>query len=259
MLRTLRVSFLVPAALIGASILPLAGCDKGGTGTGNPTPGNGGANKGAVGIIDYDRVFQDVGWKGELERSLSVTQQDYKVALESFIRDVQHAVSDKKKEIAVKGKLKPAEIAQLEKNEKLDQLPLNSDQKQELYTTLQNANYYVNQGNAYATGMLRQRRDQLISKYKEALNPAIRRVADANGITVVLIPLENVAYYNNTTNSADISAKVVDEFQKSPPPHSVPDAQKLVFPKFESISAPPAPTTAPAALPTTQPITPGRG
>jgi len=258
MLRTLRVSFLVPAALVGAAILPLSGCDKanGGGGGGNSTAG---ANKSAVGIIDYDRVFQDVGWKGELERSLSVTQQEYKVALDSFMRDIERAVADKKKEIAVNGKLNAAQTDQLNKNEKLDQLKLTPELQQQLFATLQNRANYINQANQYATAMLRQRRDQLVGTYKQALNPVIRRVADANGVTVVLIPLENVAYYNG--NSADITSKVVDECQKSPPPHNVPEPQKLSFPKVESIAAPPAPTTAPAVMPTTLPatVTPGRG
>ena len=171
MLRTLRVSFLVPAALLGAAMLPLAGCDKanGGGGSGGTGASTAGAGKGSVGIIDYDRVFQDIGWKGELERSLSVTQQDYKVALEAFVRDVERAVADKKKEIAAKGKLNAAQVAQLEKNDKLDQLPLTSDLQQQLFATLQNRANFINQANQYATGMLRQRRDQLIGVYKQAL------------------------------------------------------------------------------------------
>jgi len=258
MFKALRVSFLVPAAFVGAAMLPLAGCDKA-NGTGSTNTSAAGTNKGTVGIIDYDRVFSEVGWKGELERSLTVTQQDYKVALDSFVRDIERAVADKKKEIATKGKLNAAQTAQLEKGEKLDQLPLTSDLQQQLFATLQNRANYLNQANQYATAMLRQRRDQLIGKYKEALNPAIRRVADANGVTVVLIPLENVAYYK--ADPADISTKVIDDIQKSPPPHAVPDAQKLTFPKVESIAAPPAPTTAPAVLPTSQPaaVTPARG
>ena len=259
LIRTLRVSFLVPAALVCAAMLPLAGCDKA-NGGGGTSSSSAGAGKGTVGTIDYDRVFQEVGWKGELERSLSTTQQDYKVVFDSFARDIDRAVADKKKEIADKGKLNAAQRAQLDKNEKLDQLPLTSDLQQQLFVTLQNRTNYLNQANQYATGMFRQRQELLIGKYKEALSPAIRRVADANGVTVVLIPLGNVAYYK--ADVVDISTKVIDDIQKTPPPHAVPDAPKLVFPwKFESITAPPAPTTAPAVLPTTQPasVTPGRG
>jgi Skp family chaperone for outer membrane proteins len=254
MLKALRASFLIPVAIAGAVVLPLAGCDKK-DGTSNPTSAS---NKQTVGIIDYDRVFTDVGWKGELDRSLQVTQQDYKIAFDAFVHDIDRAVSEKKKEIAVKARLTPAQTAQLERNEKLDELKLTPELQQQLFATLQNRSNYLNQANGYATNMLRQRRDQLIGIYKQALNPIIRRVSDANGMTVVLIPLDNIAYYSGT---ADISSKVVDEFQKSPPPHNVPDAPKLSFPKVESISAPPAPTTAPAApaLPATQPVSPTRG
>jgi len=264
MLKALRVSILLPAAITGATMLPLAGCDKGtGSGTGG-TGGSGGsastgAGKGTVGIVDYDRVFQDVGWKGELERSLSVTAQDYKLALEAFVHEVQRAVADKKKEIAANNKVKltPAQMGQLERNEKLDQLPLTPELQQQLFNTLQNANNYVTQANNYASNMLRQRRDQLVTIYRQALSQPIRRVSEANGVTMVLIPLENVAYYHK---DVDLSAKVVDDVQKTQPVHTVPEAQKLQFPKVESITAPPAPTTLPAALPsaptTTQPATP---
>ena len=242
-------------------MLPLAGCDKtNGTNPGAGSPTNtSGASKGSVGIIDYDRVFQEVGWKGELERSLSTTTQDYKVVFDSFAHDVERTVADKKKEIADKAKLNAAQRSQLDKNEKLDQLPLTSDLQQQLGTILQNRANYLNQANQYATGLLRQRQELLIGKYREALSPAIRRVADANGVTVVLIPLGNIAYYK--ADVVDISTKVIDDIQKTPPPHAVPDAPKLTFPwKFESITAPPAPTTAPAVLPATQPVmTPARG
>jgi hypothetical protein len=254
MLKALRASFLIPVAIAGAAVLPLVGCDKK-DGTANPTSGS---NKPTVGIIDYDRVFTDVGWKGELDRSLQVTQQDYKIAFDAFVHDVDRAVSEKKKEIAAKGKLTAAQAAQLDRNERLDELKLSPDLQQQLFTTLQNRNNYINQANGYASSMLRERRDQLVGIYKQALNPIIRRVSEANGMNVVFIPLENIAYYSA---SSDISSKVVDEFQKSPPPHNVPDARKLSFPKVESISAPPAPTTAPAApaLPATQPASTIRG
>ena len=260
MLRTLRVSFLVPAALVGAAILPLAGCDKGGGPGGTPAtgaPAGGQAKAGGVGLVDYDRVFDSVQWKAELNRSLNATKETYRVALESFLRDVDNAVKDKKAQIARNTpRLTAQQIDDLNKNKDLDKLPLSADQKQELFATLQNANYYVNQGNQYASTMFQRRQQELVTTYKQSLNPIIRRVAKANGITMVVTPVENVVYWDG---DVDLTEKVVDEVQKSPPAHPVSDAQKLTFPKFESITAPPAPTTGPAALPTSQPVTPGRG
>jgi Skp family chaperone for outer membrane proteins len=257
MLKTLRVSFLVPA-LVGAAMLPLAGCDKGGTGTGTgtATPAGGQAKAGGVGLVDFDRVFDSVQWKAELNRSLNATKETYRVALESFLRDVDNAVKDKKAQIARTARLTAPQIDDLNKNKDLDKLPLTSDQKQELFATLQNANYYVNQGNQYASGMFQRRQQELVTSYKQSLNPIIRRVAEANGMTMVVTPVDNVVYWKS---DVDLTEKVVDEVQKSPPPHPVGEAQKLTFPKFESITAPPTPTTAPAALPTSQPVTPGRG
>jgi len=258
MLNTLRVSFLVPAAaaLIGAAILPLAGCDKGNT-PGGTTPASGQAKAGGVGVVDYDRVFDSVQWKAELNRSLNATKEIYKVQLESFLRDVDNAVKDKKAQIARSARLTPQQIDDLNKNKDLDKLTtLSADQKQELFATLQNANYYVNQGNQYATAMFQRRQQELVTSYKQSLNPIIRRVAEANGMTMVVTPVDNVVYWKT---DVDLTEKVVDEVQKSPPPHPVGEAQKLTFPKFESITAPPAPTTAPAALPTSQPVAPSRG
>src|SRR5689334_11354228 len=168
MLKALRVSLLIPAAVAGAAILPLTGCDKTAGPGGRGSSSSAAANKPTVGVIDSDRVFTDVGWKGELARRLQVTQQDYTMALQAFVRDVDKAVADKKKEIAQKGRLNATQAGALERNEKLDQISaaLTPELRQELYNTIQNRNYYVNQGTQYAGGMLRNRQAQLIGIYK---------------------------------------------------------------------------------------------
>ena len=82
---------------------------------------------------------------------------------------------------------------------------------------------------------MQSQRTRLIVSYREKIRPVARRVAIGKGLSVVLIPSDNILY---SDSGVDITNDVIDELLKSG------DAKALPAP---APTAPPATATNPAA------------
>jgi hypothetical protein len=61
--------------------------------------------------------------------------------------------------------------------------------------------------------------------YTDAAKPAVRRAAEAKGVSVVF--LSGAVFHSDA--SVDITDKVIDELQKSPPQRNFPQTPKIGF------------------------------
>lgn len=227
----------LPAALLfGAFALP--GCDKDKK-DGALTPGTV-----AVGIVDYERVFTDIGWKATIQKDLDATKQNYKIAFDSFSNELSNAVKDKRSQIATAAKLTPKQIedfANMKEAGDLEKLNLTQAQKAEFVQAVNNANALQGQANQDAVNLLRYREQQLGQIHVDALKAPLRKVAESNGISVVLAS-GSVQYFST---GVDITNKVVDDLRAAAPVINIPAAQKLEYKKVR--------LDAPASGPSTQP------
>lgn len=253
--RPRRVALLLLAALVGGIALTTVGCDKK-TAADNSAKAPAAApagGAGSVAVINLDQVGRSVGWQGELEKSLQGTQDELKRQLDSYLRnDLQSAVEAKYRQVAAAARLTPAQADDLSKGKDWDKLNLTKEQREDLLRVSGNARQIVNDANQAANRIMQGRQLQLVNTYRDALRPIVRRVAQNNGVSVVLThPVDQVFYFDP---AVDLTDKVVDEVQKQNPARTFPDAPKLDLPRVDLTAAPTAaPTTAPASNSATRP------
>lgn len=211
-----------------------------------------------VAVVDYDRVFKAMGWTTEIEKDLQSATDAVRGQLQEFSKEVGQAVNARKRAIAAEAGLDERQAADLTAGRDVERLPLTPAQRADLASTLQNASLVFQRGQALANQAVEQRRTQVFSTYRDSLKPAVRRVARANGASVVITAVDSVVYYDP---DVDLTNKLIDELQAAPPPHSLPDVPKLQLPHFPAAGAgaagaagvdrpePPAPATRPATQP----------
>jgi Skp family chaperone for outer membrane proteins len=235
-----------------AAGLAAGGCDKNGGKDAKATPTATAAPAGAVGVVDYDRVFQDLGWRDEVTKSLQGTETTLRMTLDSYGRDIARALDERRVAIARAANLNPRQVDDLHNNRDLDKLPLSPQQKEELFRSLSIAQQYGQNAQANAQRIMNDRQRQVSAKYRDSVKPAVRRVAETNGMSVMITASDAVVFYSSTV---DMTNKVVDDLRAARPPHDLPDAPKLdpLLPRVQlnAPPAPPPPTTGPAAA--TQP------
>ena len=242
--RTRSLALALVLAAFPAFTL-VAGCNKGDKPADAPKPVTGGV----VGVVDYSKIFQGVGWSGKIEAALKVAQDDFTREFNGFRDELQRAVEAKKSQLAKDARINdPTLLAQLKEGKNLDKLPFTKDQLNELYGTMNNAGGYLQQAQQVANEYFQGRRNQIISAYRDALKPVVRRVGDAAGAQVVLELNPGIIF---VTPSNDLTDKVIDEVQKSNVTASYPvETPKINF-KNVDVSTPPPAATQPTA--TTKP------
>jgi Skp family chaperone for outer membrane proteins len=238
----------LPAMALAGVIALAAGCDKAGNKTATP-PANGSAT---VGVVDYDRVFKEMNWLNEIDKDLQATGAELKNAAQPWEDQITAAVNAEKAKIAAAAHLNDRQIDDLKNNRDLDKLPLSADQRIELNQSLYNANGYAQRVQAGANEIIQQRKLQVVNVYRDSLKPSVRRVAENNGLLMIVTPVDSVVYYSPTV---DMTNKVIDDLRQAPPPHNLPEPPKLPQPKGPiQLTVPP--TTAPV-VPAVGPTTRG--
>jgi Skp family chaperone for outer membrane proteins len=229
----------IPAALLFGVLSTSLGCDKGDKD--KPVAAAGAA----VGVVDYDRVFADIGWKATIQKDLEATKQNYKFRFDSFTNELNNALKDKRAQIAAAARMTPKDaedFAKVKDVKELDKFKLSQAQKDEFVQAVANANAYAQRAGQVADQMLRQREQQLGQAHLDALKAPVRRVAENSGASVVM-PSSSVSYF---ATGVDLTNKVVDDLRSAAPTINVPPAQPLDLPKVQ-IGVPP--TTGPATQP----------
>jgi Skp family chaperone for outer membrane proteins len=243
-----------PAVALVAAALALAvagGCDKKDKDAAvkDAKPAAGTA-QGGVAVVDFDRVFKELGWSDEITQKMQGTETSNKMVLETFGRELGQLVNEKKYQIATEAKLTDKQRDDFFNGRDLDKLPLTQAQKEDLGRAANYANAYHQRAQQRGLQILQDRQAQLFRVYKDSTQPAVRRVADNASMTVVVTPASAV-YFNPTV---DLTNKVIEDLRAAPPPHNTPDPPKLQVEQVQ-LNSPPPPTTGPAvpAVPTTGP------
>lgn len=232
--------------LLGLALCTFPGCDKnagGGGGAGGSTAKTGSAGGGGVAIVDLDKCFRQVGWTDQVSANITGVQQNLQMRLDSFAREIESALKDQRDSIAKAARLSTAQAEELRTNRDLDKLPLTKEQRDEWIRSQNNAAQYAQQAQQQANQLLQQRRQQVFNTYTESVKPIVRRVAAANGYTVVLTP-PSAFWYDG---AVDITDKVTDEVQKDKPAHTLPEPPTFNLPHVTSLST--GPTTGPTTMP----------
>lgn len=240
----------VVAAALASGVGLFGGCDKGG-GKPPPPPAAGAAT---VGVVDYDRVFKDMQWINEIDKDLTGTKSELQTALNAFGEELTKAVNLEKAKIAKAGGLTDTEITNLNANKDLDKLKLSPELKYQLSQTLGNAygqGGLAQQAQAKANQIFEERKAKLFGTYRDSLKPSVRRVAENNGLLMVVTQVDSVVYASPTV---DMTNKVIDDLRQSPPPHTLPEPEKFPMPKgpIQLTNLPTTGPTTPTVGPTTR-------
>ncbi len=224
--------------VLGLCMLDLAGCNK-------ETATAGAPKAGTIGIVDLDEVSKAVGWTSEVKSDQDAAVQDVKSQWQVFASSAQNALAAKRKAIGEAAHLSPEQLVIFNANqlnaEDFQKLPLSKEQKEDFLRSNAEVAQAIKVATQQADQALQQHNAQVIQSLREAMTPAVRRVAVAAGVTTVL-PSNIVFYYDPSVN---LSNQVVDDLHKAMPPHAFPPMQKMNYPDFHFTTAAPAAVSAP--------------
>jgi Skp family chaperone for outer membrane proteins len=170
-----------------------------------------------VGVVDLDRVGKAMGWQDEMQRNLQATDAELKRVIESRLHALQDTFEQKRKEIATVDKLTAAQITDLnnaKQKSDLEKLGLTPPQIDELVQASSAVQMEATSANNAYQQHMQQRAAAIQKAYRDAVGPVVRRVAVANGRTVVFTPIDGLIYSDPAN---DLTDRVIDDLQKSPP------------------------------------------
>lgn len=250
--RTLAV-----AAALGLSLAAVGGCDKGGNSAATQPsgPSASGERHTVVGVVDINKIITTNNWAVELNNDQQVALAELKRQAESYMNQLNAQMSDLKARVGRAAKLTPAQVDDLNRNQNLDALPLTAAQKQELGVAIYAYQQAARGVEQQAQSLLNARQQQITAGWVNAMQPVIRRVAEAKKVNVVFRKVPNnidiVVWHDD---SVEITNPVIDELAKGSvqrPPN--PPLPKLELQPVNLTELPKAPTTAPAVPAATAP------
>jgi Skp family chaperone for outer membrane proteins len=219
------------AAACGLSLAVAAGCDKGKTDAnaapaGAPAPG--GPAKG-VGVVDPQRMITTLGWGAEMTKQRESVASDIGRELDVFQKALTKAVEEQRSKISTAARLNPDQADKLAKGVELDKLPITKEQRDE-YVIVVNRSLQANQEAVQAANnQINKWAQEVQQMYTESAKPAVRRAAQASGTQVVL--LAGTVFHYDT--AVDLTDKVIDEMQKSPPQRNFPPTPRMNYPQVQ--------------------------
>ena len=237
---------LAIVAALGLSLAVAAGCDKGKPDAAAPAAATvvpGQAHN--VGVVDLQRMIATLGWGSEMAKQREAVAGDIGRELKSFQDALAKAVEDQRKKTIAAGKLNADQSEKLAKGVDLDKLPLTKELLTE-YVTVVNRSLQANQEAVQvANNAINKWAQEVQQMYTESAKPAVRRASQASNVQVVL-PAATVFHYDATV---DVTDKVIDEMQKSPPPRNFPATPRMNYPQVQlsDLTKPATQPLAPAA------------
>lgn len=191
-------------------------------------------------MVDLERVFEAMGWTDEIRKNLQDSQAQVTTQLDPIIRPARENYEQKRDAVSKAAKLTPAQIEQF-KNAKqitdLEKLGLTKAQIDDLTTALSNFAGVASQAQARMSQVMQSQQQAVVRAYQKAIEPAVRRIAAANGRSMIVTPSSNLIYVEP---GSDLTDKVIDDLQHTTP-------LKVVLPPTPRIdlSAMTLPTTRP--------------
>lgn len=211
------------SVFLGVLVLAVVGCDRGPQAQQQqPAPQTvSTAQTGRLGLLDLDKVAQKMEWFEQLQRQVMVVEQELRVnydglrhQMDTMLRDEQRQMGDK--------------LTQ-EQQDRLGAMRLVAERK------LQDAQAQMQAETARA-------RQQVVMKYRELIRPVAIRVAQKQGVGLIMLPSEGI-FWND--EAVDLTDQVVEELKLT--------GVKLDLNISETPTTAPAPTPAPAPATTPAP------
>jgi Skp family chaperone for outer membrane proteins len=193
-------------AVLALAFVPAA-CDKDVAGSGGDIP---------VGVVNVDKVAEDLGW-----------QREMKANFESVEKQLSNAWQDKKNQY-------DAEVnAQAKRYGLPPGAKLTPQQDQELGQMIQMRQQVLGQLQQAAQQRMGAYRGEWIKQYRDALDPAIRAVANEKRVRIILMKNDGMMFVDTTTDLTDAvtaAAKAKPPILSAVPIPQLPPVQELPAP-----------------------------
>lgn len=191
---------------------------------------------GPVGVIDYNKVLKDLGWESKLNDNVKSYNDQLTKEYNGYEAHYSQQIGDMKTALQALG-------------DKLTQ-----QQQQEFVQTVNATRQTLTALRQRGSEELAQYRNEWLRRYKEALAPTVKQIAEQRHLGAVLASTELVVYLDP---GADLSNAVVEAAKKQPPAFSdvlmpsLPQAPPNVGPNMLA-------ATQPSSQPATQPAAPAQ-
>ncbi len=224
---TRKLTAAIFAALFAGSIA-LSGCkEEGGGGGGKSADG---AER--VGVVNLDQVAIDLGWKAKIETNAKTQVEQLQKELVQVAATYRQQLADKKKSFA------PG-----------DKDPLTAEQQQTLIQMINNYNQIIQALDQQAGKSFQEYSQVSMGRYRDALMPIVRQVAQEKHVGVVLTPMAGNPVYVDP--AVDITNAVVDAARKNEP--------KITEVPMAHLNLTNVPADLPSTLPTPSATQPSAG
>jgi len=175
---------IIGISLVAVILLATQGCD-------HSTNISGSARIGNVAVVDLDRVAKALGRDEVMQARMKEHAEQMQKQLQGLQKNLTTQIKSEQEKLG--------SDATDEDKVKVNSLVRDADQR------LKQAVSVAQQSSA-------QVRVDLISKFREDVQPAARRAASKRGLTVIMVKQANLLYYDPVT---DITDAVIDELQAS--------------------------------------------
>jgi Skp family chaperone for outer membrane proteins len=230
------IGVLFLGIVIGSSMFGANGCKQEKSAQAAPEKSEAGSGSAAaIGVVDVNKVVNDLGWANELNSNLTNLQNQLTTELRNVTATYESQLQQKKKELGLKETDSLQDIGK----------KITPQQQQELVVMFNTGRQLLVQLQQAAGQQFENYRQQWFQQWREALNPIVKQVAQDKKLTVVFSTPGPILY---TDPAADVTAAVIDAAKMHPPTFKPVQLPQIKVP----LSIDPA---AAATQPTTQPVT----
>jgi len=243
------------AAVCGVALsIAVIGCDKKPDSTANPSnnpnsnpPPAGGAH--AIGVLDPGVMMTAMGWVSQKQSQADSFKNEIDRQVKVFGASLEKVVTDERTKMRDAAHLSTEQMDRLARGD-LEKLPLSKEQRDEYVLVISRVNQLNQQLNQNLQVLGQRWQQEVDQMFTELARPAVRRAGQAQGVQVVLLSQQ---VFVQVEPSIDITNKVVDELQKSPPQPHFPTAPDLKLPNVTLGEMSSAATQPTIPNPTTKP------
>jgi Skp family chaperone for outer membrane proteins len=202
------IGVLLLGIVIGSSMFGANGCKQEKSAQGAPEKSEAGSGSGsaaaAIGVVDVNKVVNDLGWANELNSNLTNLQNQLSTELRNVTAQYESQLQQKKRDLGLKESDSLQDIGK----------KITPQQQQELVVMFNTGRQLLVQLQQAAGQQFENYRQQWFQQWREALNPIVKQVAQDKKLTVVFSTPGPILY---TDPSADLTAAVIDAAKLHPP------------------------------------------
>jgi Skp family chaperone for outer membrane proteins len=227
-MRNKNLGLWCVAGLFCGSVLWFIGCNRGNSAnaTSEAAPA-----QSTVGVVNFETVARDLGWTDKMNSNIETYKNQLKSQVEGFATHYRARFDEQQKAFTPKpgDKLTPSQ----------------ADQLQRMYVAIQQE---VNQLQQQANQSLYNYRMEMFKRYREALTPIVRQVAESKKMTMALAQTDAVIFADPTV---DLSNAVTDSARAHMPSITEVPMTSLQAPELPVNGSTTQPTTSTAPVPAT--------